>query len=164
MSGNAPLIIRRTFPLLATLAVAGCGADVSGTYALVGIDGQDLPYTFELFGTVTVITSGALALGDSTYEFTSTGSDPDGGDESWSESGTYTLDESNIICFTRDPSSSSPPPPPPPVPGDTIPSMAPSADARPPRSEAESTTECTGRWDGDQVTITAGGGSVVLRR
>jgi hypothetical protein len=61
--------MRRFLPLLASLAVLGCGADVSGTYALVSVDGQDLPYSFELFGTV-IVTSGTLTLRDSTFEVT----------------------------------------------------------------------------------------------
>lgn len=46
-----------------------CNASVSGTHAFVSLDGEELPHTFDLFGTVT-ITSGALTLMDSTFEFT----------------------------------------------------------------------------------------------
>jgi hypothetical protein len=156
--------MRRLLLLLACLTVLGCDADISGTYALVSIDGQDLPYNFALFRSVTVITSGALDLSDSTFEFTTTASDSDGGDESWSESGIFTLGDSNIICFTYLASSPSPPPPPPPPPGDTVPSMASAVEARAPRREPESTTECVGRWDGDQIAITDAGSTVVFRR
>jgi hypothetical protein len=156
--------MRRLLPLLVSLPLLGCDADVSGTYTLVSVDGQELPYSFELFGTVT-ITSGALTLSDSVFSLTSTGvSGRDRDSESWTESGTFTLGDANIICFTTDASSPAPPPPPPPPPGDTASSTAPAVVARPPRPEPESTSECIGRWDGDQITITDAESTVVFRR
>ena len=115
--------MRRLLPLLAAMAVFACDAGVSGTYDLVIIDDQELPFTFELFGTVT-ITSGSLTLSDSTFTATLTSYDGVDGDPEtfFNESGTITLDESNIIHFT---------------PG--------------PESEGEEPSE--GTWDGDQITV-----------
>ncbi len=96
--------MRRLLPLLAAMAVLACGAAVSGTYHLVSISGTELPATIEFFGTVT-ITSGSLTLSDSTYAFTIMAYEGDGDPETFIESGTITLDESNIIHFTPGPES-----------------------------------------------------------
>jgi hypothetical protein len=61
-------MMRRFIPLLASLTVPSCDPDVSGTYALMSVDGQELPSRFELFGTV-IVTSGAPTLRDSIVEF-----------------------------------------------------------------------------------------------
>ena len=92
--------MRRILPLLAAMAVLACGAAVSGTYHLVSIGGTELPATDPLFPTSTV-TSGSLTLtSDSTFTFTVTSHEADGGPETESESGTFTLDETNVIHFT----------------------------------------------------------------
>ena len=93
--------MRRLLPLLAAMSVLACDTGVSGTYDLVTINDQELPFTFELFGTVT-ITSGSLTLSDSTFTATLTSYDGDG--DTFNE-GTFTLDESNIIHFTSGPES-----------------------------------------------------------
>ncbi len=93
--------MRRLLPLLAAMAVFACDAGVSGTYDLVTINDQELPVTGEFFGTIT-ITSGSLTLSDSTFTATLAIYDGDGDNES---SGTFTLDESNIIHFTSGPES-----------------------------------------------------------
>ena len=93
--------MRRLLPFLAAMSVLACDTGVSGTYDLVTINDQELPFTFELFGPVT-ITSGSLTLSDSTFTATLTSYDGDGDNES---SGTITLDESNIIHFTSGPES-----------------------------------------------------------
>ena len=123
--------MRRLLPLLAAMAVLACDTGVSGTYDLVTIDDQELPFSFELFGTVT-ITSGSLTLSDSTYTYTMTsyqGDDP----ETFNESGTITLDESNIIHFTPGP-------------------------------ESEDDFPSEGTWDGDQITVSDLGETLVFRR
>jgi hypothetical protein len=96
--------MRRLLPFLAAMSVLACDTGVSGTYDLVTINDQELPFTFEIFGTVT-ITSGSLTLSDSTYTYTMTsyqGDDP----ETFNESGTFTLDVvSNVIQFAPGPES-----------------------------------------------------------
>ena len=37
--------------------------------------------------------------------------------------------------------------------GDTAPSVAPEIEAPAPRPEPESTTDCNGRWEGDEIVI-----------
>ena len=96
--------MRRLLPLLAAMAVFACDAGMSGTYDLVTINDQELPVTGEFFGTIT-ITSGSLTLSDSTYAFTIMSYEGDGDPETFNESGTITLDESNIIHFTSGPES-----------------------------------------------------------
>ena len=96
--------MRRLLPLLAAMAVVACDAGMSGNYDLVTINDQELPATREFFGTVT-ITSGSLTLSDSTYAFTIMAYEGDGDPETFIESGTITLDESNIIHFTPGPES-----------------------------------------------------------
>ncbi len=97
--------MRRLFPLLATIAVLACGAAVSGTYHLVSINGTELPATDPLFPTYTV-TSGSLTLtSDSTFTSTVTFHEADGDPETDNDSGTFTLDESNVIHFTPGPES-----------------------------------------------------------
>ncbi len=96
--------MRRLLPLLAVMAVLACDAGVSGTYDLVTINDQELPVTGEFFGTIT-ITSGSVTLSDSTYALTLTTYEGDGDPETFNESGTITLDESNIIHFTPGPES-----------------------------------------------------------
>ena len=124
--------MRRLLPLLAAIAVLACDAGVSGTYDLVTINDQELPATREFFGTVT-ITSGSLTLSDSTYTFTIMAYEGDGDPETFTESGTTTLDESNIIHFTPGPESE---------------------DDFPPE----------GTWNGDQITVSDDGDTVVFRR
>lgn len=87
---RAGLIMRRLVPPLAVLAALACEAGVSGTCDLVSIDDQALPFTFELFGTVTV-TSGAPTLSDSTYELAFRVSYGDGDLERLTETGTFPL-------------------------------------------------------------------------
>ncbi len=96
--------MRRLLPLLAAMSVLACDAGVSGTYDLVTINDQELPFTYELFGTVT-ITSGSLTLSDSTYTIAIMSYEGDEDPETSNESGTITLDESNIIHFTPGPES-----------------------------------------------------------
>ena len=107
----------RLIPLFTIVALLACGAGVDGTYALVSWDGEELPYSFELFGTVTVV-SGELTLSDSIYELNFVQAEND----SSGERGTFTLDESNTLCLTSTESwpSDPPPPPPPPPPSDTV--------------------------------------------
>ena len=126
--------MRRLLPLLAAMSVLGCGAGVSGTYDLVTIDDQELPFTFELFGTVT-ITSGSLTLSDSTFTATLTSYDGVDGDPEtfFYASGTSTLDESNIIHFTPGP-------------------------------ESEDDFPSEGTWDGHQITVPDNGSTLVFRR
>ena len=159
MSRSASQFMRRLLPLLAPLAVLGCDAEPSGTYALVSIDGQELPVSFELFGTVT-ITSGALTLSDSTYEFTMTLSDGDPG----VDSGTFTLGESNIIYFTSTAPRTPPPPPPPLMPGDTVSSSAPPVNPRGAQADSDGFSRFEGRWDGDQITVSDDESTLVFRR
>ncbi len=96
--------MRRLLPFLAAMAVFACDAGMSGTYDLVTINDQELPVTGEFFGTIT-ITSGSVTLSDSTYALTLTTYEGDGDPETFNESGTFTLDESNIIHFTPGPES-----------------------------------------------------------
>ena len=97
--------MRRILPLLAAMAVLACGAGVSGTYHLVSISDTELPAADPLFPTNTV-TSGSLTLtSDSTFTFTVTSHEADGDPATESESGTFTLDESNVIYFTPGPES-----------------------------------------------------------
>ncbi len=92
--------MRRLLPLLAAMAILACGAAVSGTYHLVSISGTELPATIEFFGTHT-FTSGSLTLtSDSTFTYTGTFHEADGDPETENASGTFTLDESNVIHFT----------------------------------------------------------------
>ncbi len=94
--------MRRLFPLLAAMAVLACGAAVSGTYHLVSVNGMELPATI---GTYT-LTSGSLTLtSDSTFTYTDTSHEADGDPETENNSGTFTLDESNVIHFTPGPES-----------------------------------------------------------
>ncbi len=88
--------MRRLLPLLAAMSVLACATGLSGTYDLVTINDQELPFTFEIFGPAT-ITSGALTLSDSTYTLTATVSE-----ETENDSGAFTLDESNVIHFASD--------------------------------------------------------------
>ncbi len=89
--------MRRLFPLLAAMAVLACGAAVSGTYHLLSVNGMELLATI---GTSTV-TSGSLTLtSDSTFTSTVTFHEADGDPETDNDSGTFTLDESNVIHFT----------------------------------------------------------------
>ena len=92
--------MRRLLPLLAVMSVLACDAGVSGTYDLVTINDQELPFTFEVLGPAT-ITSGSLTLSDSTFTATLS---YDGDGDTFNE-GTFTLDESNIIHFTSGPES-----------------------------------------------------------
>ena len=126
--------MRRLLPLLAAMAVFACDTGVSGTYDLVSWDGEELPFTFELFGTVT-ITSGSLTLSDSTFTATLTSYDGVDGDPEtfFYESGTFTLDESNVIHFTPGP-------------------------------ESEDDFPSEGTWDGDQITVPDNGDTLVFRR
>ncbi len=96
--------MRRVLPLLAATAVLACDAGVSGTYDLVAVSDQELPATFEFFG-VSTLTSGSLTLSDPTYAVTITRYEGNGDPETASESGTFTLDESNIVHFTPGPES-----------------------------------------------------------
>ncbi len=97
--------MRRLLPVLAAMSVLACVAGVSGTYDLVTIDDQELPFSFEFLSTIT-FTSWSLALmSDSTFTMTRTASFGDGDPETENDSGTFTLDESNIIHFTSGPES-----------------------------------------------------------
>ena len=97
--------MRRLLPLLAAMSVLACEVGVSGTYDLVTIDDQELPFTYEIFSTEITIASGSLTLSDSTFTVTFTSYDGDGDPETENDSGTFTLDESNIIHFTPGPES-----------------------------------------------------------
>ncbi len=96
--------MRRLLPLLAAIAVLACGASLSGNYRLVSVSGADLPapIEFETFGVTTIThTSGALTLtSDSTFVSTLTFFEDDGDPETSTVSGTYTIDEFNVIRFT----------------------------------------------------------------
>ncbi len=96
--------MRRLLPLLAAMAVLGCGAALSGNYDLVAIGDQELPATIEFFGTET-IWSASLTLSDSTFTLTATVSEGDGDPEMENDSGAFTLDEFNVIHFTPGPQS-----------------------------------------------------------
>ena len=96
--------MRRLLPLLAATALLACDASVSGTYDLVAVSDQELPATVEFFGTST-LTSGSVTLSDSTYAATIVSYEGNGDPETENESGTFTLDESNIIHFTPGPES-----------------------------------------------------------
>ena len=96
--------MHRLLPLLAAMSVLACDTGVSGTYDLVTINDQELPVTGEFFSTIT-ITSGSVTLSDSTYALTLTTYEGDGDPETFNETGTITLDESNIIHFTTGPES-----------------------------------------------------------
>ncbi len=96
--------MRRILPLLAAMAVLACGTAVSGTYHLVSISGTELPATVEFFGTHT-FTSGSLTLtSDSTFTATYV-YERDGDPWTENDSGTFTLDEYNMIHFTPGPES-----------------------------------------------------------
>ena len=126
--------MRRLLPLLAAMAVLACGAGVSGTYDLVSVNGEELPFSAEFFGTIT-FTSGSLALtSDSTFTATLlTSYGADGDPEPLNISGTFTLDESNVISF---------------APG--------------PESDDQEPFEAT--WDGDQITVSIVDDRLVFRR
>ncbi len=96
--------MRRLLPFLAAMSVLACDTGVSGIYDLVSVNGEELPFTFEIFGPAT-ITSGSLTLSDSTFTATLTSYDGDGDPETFNLSGTFTLDESNVIHFTPGPES-----------------------------------------------------------
>ena len=96
--------MRKLVPLVAAMAVFACDAGVSGTYDFVAVNDQELPATVEFFGTSTLM-SGSLTLSDATYSVTITLSEGDGDPETGNESGTFTIDESNIIHFTPGPES-----------------------------------------------------------
>jgi len=158
-------VVRRFVPLLASMALLGCEASVSGTYELVSFDGQELPYTFEFWGDSLVLTSSSLTLRDSTFEWATTVLDGDGEGELSTESGTFTLDESNTICFTTLASGPTPPPPPPPPsPVDANSSVPPAPAERASRPPSGSRTECIGRWEGDEITISDAEATGVFRR
>ncbi len=97
--------MRRLIPLLAAMSVLACGDTVSGTYHLVSISGTELPATHPLFPTKTVISGSLTLTSDSTFTFTVTSHEADGAPETESASGTFTLDESNVIHFTPGPES-----------------------------------------------------------
>jgi hypothetical protein len=115
----------------------------------VSIDGEELPVAWDFFD-IAAIASGSLSLSDSTYEYTLTTSDRAGNLESITESGWFTLDDATTICLSSATSSDPPPPPPP---GDTASSFVPPEATRAPRPEPESTLECIGKWDGDQISF-----------
>ncbi len=99
--------MRRLLLLLAAMAVLACSAAMSGTYHLTSINGIELPanWPFRSHGTITV-TSGSLTLtSDSTFTSTVTSREADGDPETENASGTFTLDESNVIHFTPGPES-----------------------------------------------------------
>ena len=99
--------MRGLFMLLAAMAVLACGAALSGTYHLTSINGIELPanWPFRSHGTITV-TSGSLTLtSDSTFTSTVTTHEGDADPETENNSGTFTLDESNVIHFTPGPAS-----------------------------------------------------------
>ena len=94
--------MRRLLPLLAAVSVIACDTGVSGTYDLVSASGEELPFSVGTF----TLTSGSLALtSDSTFAVTMTGYFGDGDPETGNDSGTFTLDESNVIHFTPGPES-----------------------------------------------------------
>ena len=91
-------VMRRLLPLLAAVPALACGAAASG-YDLVTVSGAALPASIEVFGTMTV-TSGSITLRtDSTFAFTLTFRRGDGFPETENDSGTFTLDELNVIHF-----------------------------------------------------------------
>ena len=94
--------MRRLLPLLAAVSVIACDTGVSGTYDLVSVGGEELPFSVGTF----TLTSGSLSLtSDSTFAATLTGYFGDGDPEPENDSGTFTLDESNVIHFTPGPES-----------------------------------------------------------
>ena len=101
--------MRRLLPLLAATAVLACGASLSGNYSLVSVSGAGLPapIEFETSGITTLThTSGSLTLtSDSTFISTLTFFEDDGDPETSTVSGTYTIDEFNVIRFTPGPGS-----------------------------------------------------------
>ena len=94
--------MRRLLPLLAAMSVLACDTGVSGTYDLVSVNGEELPFSVGTF----TITSGSLALtSDSTFTSTVRTHEGDADPETENNSGTFTLDESNVIHFTPGPES-----------------------------------------------------------
>ncbi len=94
--------MRRLLPFLAAMSVLACDTGVSGTYDLVSLNGEELPFSVGTF----TLTSGSLALtSDSTFAVTLTGYFGDGDPETENDSGTFTLDVSNVIHFTPGPES-----------------------------------------------------------
>ena len=158
---NTRPLMLRLIPLVASTVLFGCDAGVTGSYALVSWDGQPLPYSFELFGTVTVA-SGALTLRDSTYEINFVLAEGD----SMGDRGTFTLDQSNTLCLTSLESwPSGDPPPPPPPPGDrSTPDRTPRADVQQLRPAPEPTPECIAVWQGDRITATDSDVTLVFER
>ena len=100
--------------LAAVLTVAaltvGCGGDafspsgVSGTYALVSVNGVTLPATVTFGGETLTFISGSLTLReDQTWLFSGTASSTEGATtvtETETQSGTFTLVEPSTIRFT----------------------------------------------------------------
>ncbi len=95
--------MRRLLPLLAAMALLACGAAVSGTYHLVSVNDMERPATIWFFGTSTIASASLTLTSDST--FTSTITAHEGAPETETNSGTFTLDESNVIHFTPGPAS-----------------------------------------------------------
>ncbi len=96
--------MRRLLPLLAAVPALACGAAASG-YDLVTVSGAGLPASIEVFGTMTV-TSGSITLRtDSTFAFTLSFQRGDAFPETENDSGTFTLDELNVIHFAPGPGS-----------------------------------------------------------
>lgn len=96
---------------VATLALVACDlpttgddtmAALAGSYDLVTINGDAVPYEAEDDGTI--LSSGTLALTEGgAYTFTLTGQDP-GSSESWTDSftGTFAVDDATITLTQAD--------------------------------------------------------------
>ena len=94
--------MRRLLPILAATAALAC-ASSSGNYSLVSVSGVGLPAPIE-FGisgiTTLTHTAGSLTLtSDSTFMSTLTFYVDDGDPETSNVSGTFTIDEFNVIRF-----------------------------------------------------------------
>ncbi len=113
-------IMRRLLPILAATAALACASSsgnyslsdnysLSGYYSLVSVSGAGLPapIEFETSGVTTLThTSGSLTLtSDSTFMSTLSFYEDDGDPETANVSGSFTLDEFNVIRFTPGPGS-----------------------------------------------------------
>ncbi len=105
--------MRRLLPLLAATAVLACGASMSGNYQLVSVGGAELPAAirFETPRPTTIThTSGSLTLtSGSTFRSTLRFYEDDRDPETGIVTGTFTVDDLNVIRFTPGPDSESDP-------------------------------------------------------
>lgn len=97
--------MRMLLPLLLAIALIACESAVPGTYHVASVNDAELPATFEFFGTGTLL-SGSLTLkGDMTWSGTLRTHDSNGVEKTETDSGTFTVDGSNVIHFMPGPQS-----------------------------------------------------------